>query len=149
MKYVVYLIAVLAAWYLIGSRVDNPARWHVDPLTAAKPRTPNAYRMLPPSEGGKAPVFDMDPVALARAFDAVVMAEPRTKRLDGSPEDGFVTYVQRSKLMRYPDYISVKFLDQGEGRASFAAFSRSRYGYSDRGVNRARLKRWSEALQNR
>lgn len=149
MKYVVYLIAVIAAYYLISSRIDNAARWHVDPLTAPKPRTPNAYRMMPPSEGGKAPVFDMDARALAAAFDAVVMAEHRTKRIAGSPEMGHVTYVQRSKRMRYPDYISVKFIDQGDGKSSFAAFSRSRYGYGDRGVNRRRLQRWSQALQAR
>ncbi|MBL3568825.1 DUF1499 domain-containing protein [Rhodovulum sp. BSW8] len=127
---------------------DDPETWHVDPLTAAKPATPNAALVRPEGGDRAAPVYPVTPEALAEAFDAVALAQPRTSRLAGAPGAFFMTYVQRSALWGFPDYISVRILPV-EGGATWAAFSRSRYGHSDLGVNAKRLADWQAALEAR
>lgn len=127
---------------------DDPARWHVDPLTARKPDSPNAALIRPEAGDGAAPVYAVTPLALAQAIDAVAMAEPRTRRIAGDPQALWLSYVQRTALWGFPDYISVRVVAV-DGGASYAAFSRARYGYSDLGVNAARLDRWQAALDAR
>jgi len=127
---------------------DDPAVWHVDPLTATKPATPNAALVRPEGGDRAAPVYPVTPEALAEAFDAMALAQPRTSRIAGRPDDLFMTYVQRSALWGFPDYISVRILP-AEGGATWAAFSRSRYGDSDLGVNAKRLSDWQAALEAR
>ena len=84
----------------------KPARWHVDPETASRPSTPNAY--------------------ILRDRDA--------------------TYVARTPLMRFPDAVSIKLTPAGSG-TRVAIFSRSRFGQSDFGTNRARVARIIAALE--
>ena len=49
--------------------------------------------------------------------------------------------------MEFPDTIQVDFLSLGENRSTLAIYSRSKYGYSDLGTNRARIERWLSRLQ--
>jgi uncharacterized protein (DUF1499 family) len=110
---------------------------------------PNEYRVAPPEAAvaaNPAPVFDATPAELAIAFDRVAMAAPRTRRLAGDPADGFTTYVQRSALFGWPDYISVRAVPV-EGGSTLAIWSRSRYGYSDLGVNAERVEAWLSRLE--
>ncbi|MEL6267324.1 MAG: DUF1499 domain-containing protein, partial [Pseudomonadota bacterium] len=58
----------------------------------------------------------------------------------GSAAEGFVTYVQTSRIVGFPDYVSARTVEGG-----IAVWSRSRYGYSDLGVNRARVEDWLAA----
>ena len=109
---------------------SDPGRWHVDPLTAPDPTSPNFARIdrlvaLPSAEAAALIA------RRARAEGAVVLAE------DGAG----TTWIARTALMRYPDYLSIRLIPEGEG-TRIVAFSRSRFGYGDRGVNRARLARW-------
>ncbi|WP_334192563.1 DUF1499 domain-containing protein [Pararhodobacter sp.] len=109
---------------------SDPERWHVDPLTAPDPTSPNFARIdrlvaLPSAEAAALIA------GRARAEGAVVLAE------DGAG----TTWIARTALMRYPDYVSIRLIPEGEG-TRIVAFSRSRFGYGDRGVNRARLARW-------
>lgn len=127
----------------------DAATWHVDPLTAPKPSTPNSYRVGP--EGttepdDASPRFNVDAAALGAAFDTVAMNENAVERLAGSPSEGWVTYVQRSTLFGFPDYISVRFIDVDGGGSTLAVFSRSRLGQSDLGVNEKRVKDWLAKL---
>lgn len=130
-----------------GSK-DVPARWHVDPLVADQPQTPNFFRMLPNEGKHLSPVYLLDAETLAQSFDRFALAQPRVERLAGKPEDLFATYVQRSKTVHFPDYISVKFIDLGDGRSTIAVFSRSRYGKSDLGVNKLRVTNWLASLES-
>jgi len=153
MKILTYLVVILllasAAGAVYFRKVsDDPAVWHVDPLTAVKPDTPNSILVRPEGGDRTAPAYDVAPEELARAVDAVALAEPRTQRIAGAPDELWMTYVQRSALWGFPDYISVKVLPRNDG-ATWAAFSRSRFGQSDLGVNAARLARWQEALRAR
>lgn len=153
MKILTYLVVILLVASSAGAVYfrkvsDDPKVWHVDPLTAAKPDTPNTIIVRPQGGDRTMPSYDVTPEELAKAIDAVALAEPRTERIGGSPETLWMTYVQRSALWGFPDYISVKVLPKEEG-STWAAFSRARFGHSDLGVNAARLERWQGALRER
>lgn len=147
----VVVVAVAGAAVYFRTVPSAPDRWHVDPLVAEAPTTPNAWRVGPapalgPEPDVEAPVYDLSADALARKLDAMVMAEPRTERLAQSQDGLWVTYVQRSRVMGFPDYMSVRVIPRGEDAATLSIFSRSRYGQSDLGVNRARVENWLAGL---
>jgi hypothetical protein len=58
-----------------------------------------------------------------------------------------LTYVQRSTVLRFPDVVTVEFIDLGNDRSTLATDSRSRYGKSDFGVNRRRVSEWMRLLE--
>jgi len=141
------LVLVLGAGIFIRTAGHDPAVWHVDPLVAANPESPNFHRVATPGTAADAttsisPAFRATPAELAQSVDRFAMSQPHVERIAGSPEEGFVTYVQRTPLVRYPDYISVKVVDLGEGTSALAILSRSRFGKSDVGVNKARMESW-------
>jgi uncharacterized protein (DUF1499 family) len=83
-------------------------------------------------------------MALA-AVDRVAMAEPRTVRLAGSPDEGRITYVSRSRVFGFPDYTTVSAIAD-EGGTRLVIHARLRFGQSDMGANAARVGRWLAAL---
>ncbi len=117
----------------------------------------NWYRLTPPAieerdrseQTGTSPAFDVSVSELAVTFDEVATEESRVEVLAGSATEEFVTYIQRSALMGYPDYISVRFLDTNNGGSTVAIYSRARYGSSDLGVNEKRVQRWVQETQQR
>ena len=145
MKWALIVLAVLTVVALSIFRLapSDPVAWHVDPLTAP-PLGPNSVTLTP---GGQKepPVYAMTPQALMERFDAVIMATPRTRLLAGSVAEGFATYVVRSRVFGFPDYVSLRALP-APGGATFAIWSRARFGRGDWGVNRARLKGWLAQL---
>jgi len=150
------IVALLGAVYMIRNVTHDPEVWHVDPLTVPTPSTPNSFRLVPVIEGyepvtqeridRESPIYDANPALISQAFDEFVLRQPRTQRIAGTPETGWMTYVQQSEMMRFPDYISVLFLDLGNGQSTVAIFSRSRYGHSDLNVNAQRIDKWLEPL---
>ncbi|MCF1709878.1 DUF1499 domain-containing protein [Tabrizicola sp. J26] len=122
---------------------SDPAVWHVDPLTAAKPATPNFY-LLREGDGDAAPLFlPLPPDQAAAKVQAVAMATPRTQVLAGQGD--WVTYVTRSALWGFPDYTSVRVVPAAGG-SQVVIFARSRFGKGDLGVNRARVEDWAKRL---
>lgn len=92
------------------------------------------------------PVFAVSAPELQKAFTKAIASEPSVERV-AFDDSGFTQrYVQRTKIMRFPDTIIVRFIDLGEGRSTIALYSRSQLGESDFGVNRARIERWLEKL---
>jgi uncharacterized protein (DUF1499 family) len=149
------ILAVIAVLGLAGAALvrtasDDPARWHVDPMSAARTGKPNDVLLAPAGAAaetdGQAPIWAATPAALLQAMDAVALAAPNTVLVARGPDPLLATYVQRSSLMRYPDYISVRALPAGDGGATLAVFSRSRYGRSDLGVNAKRASAWLGAV---
>lgn len=130
-------VLISLGWLWIAAAPSDPGRWHRDPLDGDSTGRPNEYRIAPPD----APVFAVTPLDLARRIDAIARAEPHTRRLAGAPENGLTTYLQRSAVMKFPDYISVRVVEHEDG-ATVAIWSRSRFGYGDLGVNEARVVRW-------
>ncbi|WP_440958786.1 DUF1499 domain-containing protein [Oceanicaulis sp. LC35] len=113
---------------------------------------PRRWLVLP--EGFKAavapdqtsPVFSVAPDALLAAFKGYAQEQPRVSLVREG--EGQVELVQRTKLFRFPDYITAEAFDV-EGGAALAIYSRAVIGYSDIGVNRKRITAWLEALKTR
>lgn len=125
---------------------DDPAVWHVDPESAARSGKPNDYLVAPDgavsAHADRATsVRDLPAKDHLFLFHSVAMNAPRTKELAGSVEEGWITYVQRSLIFGYPDYITVKAVDV-DGGSALIVWSRARYGYGDMGANRNRVERW-------
>jgi uncharacterized protein (DUF1499 family) len=146
-------IAVHAAINLSG---HDPARWHADPASVTLRGTQNEFLAAVPGATvavpqGLIPIYPESPRALLARFDAIVRAAPRTERVAGGLDSLMITYVQRSRLIGFPDYITVKAVPQGTGLpeagAGLIVYSRSRYGRGDFGVNRARVEDWLARLE--
>ncbi len=155
MRIVLIVLGVLAAIAVVAAvmvrRLDHDAGvWHVDPLTAPKPSTPNSYRAAPADADvdadAIAPIFQVPVADLAAKFDRVARDSGSVGVVGGSHESGFVTYVQTSSLFAFPDYISVRFIQIDAMTSTLAVFSRSRLGQGDLGVNKKRVTSWLEQL---
>lgn len=122
----------------------------LDFATLAPDTRPRRWLVLPSgfeaaaSPDQDSPVFEQTPEAVLDAFKAVALAAPRVTLV--REEAGQVELVQRSKLFRFPDYITVQAFET-QGGAALAIYSRAVIGYSDMGVNRKRIKAWLESLQ--
>ncbi len=110
-------------------------------------RKNNQYLLAPPGHTADAPhrvapVFDRPVNELAGDFRRHALAQPRVKLLEVSPDGQRLELVQRSRMFRFPDRISVEFIAIDEMRSTLAIYSRSRYGSNDFGVNRKRIDAW-------
>jgi len=94
------------------------------------------------------PVYDGSVEALRDRFLDVVRRQPRIEELPREKRRAPLQYefVQRTALLRFPDFISVRFIKLSEKTSGLAIYSRSKYGYSDLGANRARIDDWLDQL---
>lgn len=143
---ILFLVLVAGLLLFIRFAPMAPERWHVDPGTAPRPSTPNAYLLRDRDGDGPAPVLPAPLAEVAMTLESMLAQAPRTFRLAGSAAQGHVAYVQRSRLMGFPDAVSIRLSPEGNG-TRIEIFSRSRFGHSDAGVNRARVTRWMEQLR--
>lgn len=146
-KTVLILVLLAVAGFMLYVRFtpSDPALWHADPRAVSKPDTPNHWLIRPVGGDARPPNYRLEAPELAALVDAVVLAQPRTQRVAGSVESGHMTYLTRTPLMGYPDYVSIRVYATEMG-SSFAAFSRSRFGQSDLGANRKRMEAWLAAI---
>ena len=156
---IVVLVLAVAAVLLVG-----PARiWEligpadlgdVDFAKLVRRNSPNDA-LAAPSGMSRARVDIEPPVFLSSAGDLrnalaqVTAKELRIKRV--AADDATLTdrYVQRSAVLGFPDTIVVRFVPLPDGRSTLALYSRSQLGYSDMGVNKARLRRWLDGLRHK
>ena len=137
------LIFLTAIWARIAP--SSPANWHVDPEVVEKKLRQKRYFMHDGQDVDSL-IFDLDPLDLAEKVDSIARSQPKVTVLEGSAKSGNVTYVQRTKLIAYPDYISIKISPEIAGKSRLTIYSRSRFGYFDYGVNKARVKAWTAAI---
>lgn len=124
-----------------------------EPLDLARlvlPPSPNTALAAPPGAPGPAPtrVLPSYPVASGALWAAVqqaAAAQPRTTLLAAWPEHLQAQWVERSALMNYPDIITAILLPNGDA-TGLVLYSRSLFGWSDMGANKARVERWLAAL---
>lgn len=130
---IICLIVVAAlAWVRLAP--SDPDRWH----RAAAPKDLGDY----PEAGAFEAVRRIaQPDAPARLHE-VILATPRTQVLAGTPEEGLVTYVTRSRIAGFPDYTSVAI--RGD---VVSIHGRLRFGASDLGVNKARILGWLDRVE--
>ena len=124
----------------------------VDFATLALDGRPNQHLVCP--EGfcaapphAASPVFEISATALRDRWMAMIAGQPRVTRTGADDAALHYDFVQRSLVFRFPDAITVRFIDLDEGRATLAIYSRSYYGYDDFGVNRRRVEAWLAALE--
>jgi len=90
------------------------------------------------------PNYDVPVDRLETLFRDLALAQPRVTIVSEARHE--LDLVQRSALFKFPDPISVRFVDQGNGQSSLAIYSRSTYGIGDMGVNKKRVEAWLAAL---
>lgn len=124
----------------------------VDFASLQRRETPNdALACNPPFCAAKvdlaAPVFARPQPEIFRAVQQALAGEPRVEEVAADAGAGTLRYVQRSRLMGYPDTINVKVVPMPDGGSSVLLYSRSKLGHGDMGVNRARVERWIELIE--
>lgn len=95
-----------------------------------------------------APIFSVPVHTLKKAWLVVLGQQPRLEVNVVGEDTLRYELIQRSAIFRFPDRIDAVLVPMGRDRATLAIYSRSTYGYSDLGVNKARVKAWLEALEN-
>jgi hypothetical protein len=143
-------MAAIIAYSVINASGHYPARWHKDPATLQPRGTPNEFLAAPPGTtaapaGAETQLYPESPRALLARFDAIARSHPRVETVAGDLDSLMITYVQRSRVIGFPDYLTVKAVAL-KGGAGLIIYSRARYGRSDFGVNRARVEAWLAAL---
>jgi uncharacterized protein (DUF1499 family) len=141
------LIGPMKIWGWLGPADLGPVVFE----TLTRRTSPNDALACPvglcASKGDMVPsLFKGSGRELRVAFAKVIASEPSVERVASDEATQTDRYIQRSRLMRYPDTIVVRFLDRADGRSTVAMYSRSLVGRSDFGVNRARLERWFAKL---
>jgi len=121
----------------------------IDFAALRRARTPNQYLVAPPDlcraavPDATAPTFALPAAELAERWQAAVTASPdNATLLRSDPGHDQYDYLQRSRLCRFPDVITVRFIALGPDRSTLAVYSRSLYGRGDLGTNRRRVRRW-------
>lgn len=92
-----------------------------------------------------------EPKALFALILDIVEAETRWTVTAQDADEGTISFIATSKLMRYKDDVSILVLPaRGEESGSeLAIYSRSRVGYSDMGANRKRVLGLLKRLKDR
>jgi len=107
-----------------------------DPFNTKPPQKPNYY-ISTDVEGE----FAIPAIELQTAIEALIAKQPRLKEVSRSDAAGFqATYVVRSFIMGFPDFLSIKIEEDTPTTSTIKLFSRSKFGYSDLGVNRKRIQ---------
>jgi uncharacterized protein (DUF1499 family) len=125
-----------------------------DPTSVTPSGKPNRFLLCPDAvctapADGVSPTFKMPREQLEQAWLAMMRAQPRVELLAEDAARHLYLFRQRSAVFRFPDLISVRFLDAGGGTSTLAVYSRSVYGTYDFGVNRRRVEDWIGQLEAR
>lgn len=125
----------------------------VDFATLQRRPSPNdALACLPQFCAAKAdvaaPVFTKPFGDVFRAIEDAVVHEPRLEEVSADAGQGTLRFVQRSRLMGFPDTINVKVLPTTDGGSAVLIYSRSLIGKGDMGVNRQRVERWVKLIES-
>lgn len=122
----------------------------MDMTKIERPGTPNTYLAGPQ---GMIPVPDRvttvqprDAAALFEAARAALERQSRVHVAAAYPDRRQVHYVARSALLNFPDLVTVQVDPAGPGKSTIAIWSRSVYGRSDLGANKARVESWLTLL---
>jgi uncharacterized protein (DUF1499 family) len=142
------LIGPERVWTLFGPADLGPVSFE----TLQRRETPNDALACPPNlcqakADVVSPAFAVTARDLRLAFARAIADEPRLLKVNSDDASMTERYIQRSRLMRYPDTIVVRFIDLPGSHSTLALYSRSQLGKGDLGVNLARINRWLAALE--
>lgn len=112
--------------------------------------SPNWCLALPSGTPGPAqlvtPTYPVPPQRLFETLLALAGTFPRVSQLSAWPERRQAQWVERSAVLNFPDIIVAEATAQ-PGGAGLLLYSRSLIGWSDLGVNRARVEKWMSSLE--
>ncbi len=140
--------AVLAAWPRLGTADLGD----VDFATLVRRDTPNdALACLPQFCAAQAdvaaPVFALPQAEVLRAVQQAVASERGVQEVAADANAGTLRFVQRSRVMGFPDTINIKVVPTPDGGSAVLIYSRSKLGRGDMGVNLARIQRWIKLIE--
>ena len=92
-------------------------------------------------------MFDVPVEQLQVAWDEMLAEQPRLQVLRREVTNVQIDYVQRTRLLRFPDLVTVRFVPIDDAHSTLAIFSRSVWGKADMGVNRIRVEEWLARLK--
>ena len=128
----------------------------VDVAKLERRAAPNDYLVAPDGftpgkSDGEAPVLGVSAGKLKENWDAMMARQSGIEKVSESPDGLQIDYIQRSKLLRMPDRITVRFIpmpsDPETGNyATLAVYSRSVYGIGGMDAHRARVTAWLNGL---
>ncbi|MBE9556514.1 MAG: DUF1499 domain-containing protein [Proteobacteria bacterium] len=153
----VALVIAMTGWFAWGRGDGAVAEPMPDFATLVPPSSPNSYIVRPANfstansstaaADAESPVFAVPVETLEAVALAVIRAQPRVTEVAADLDARQYAFVQRTAILRFPDTVTIRFFDLGDGQSSLAMFSRSKFGRSDLGVNRARVESWLAAIQ--
>lgn len=142
------VLSVIFVAIMFFTRKEPPLL--VDFRAIELPSTPNFYIACPENycnitPNVVSPKFDMPVAQLKEKWLEMIASQPRITLLASNEANQF-TYQQRTPILGFPDIINVKLISLGDGHATLAIMSQSKYGYSDLGVNQQRVTKWLNSL---
>lgn len=148
------VVLLLFVGNLVGcTSGDEGTEMHLeDPTTVSARGGGNSYLACPPGScrleaDRESPSFSLSIETVEAAWQRVIDLKPRTERLAENPSAHIYHYRQVSRVFRFPDIISVKFLEAEEGGTTLVVLSRSVVGSYDFGVNKSRVEEWLQDLE--
>jgi uncharacterized protein (DUF1499 family) len=150
---VVLLVTVLIGREQLLAMVFGPVELRqIDFKSLVRSERPNQYLVCPATvcaarPDATSPVYNVPATTLRDRWLRMVAQQPRVQQISVSPDGLQYDFLQRSRIMRFPDSITVRFMPLRDTTSTLALYSRSHYGYSDFGVNRKRVEAWLAALQ--
>ena len=94
------------------------------------------------------PIYNVGVDELIEAFLKITADEKGLERVDRNDDPRSIRYVARTRLLRFPDTVRIRFFALGADRSTLAIYSQSQIGQSDLGVNLQRLNRWLDKLKD-
>jgi uncharacterized protein (DUF1499 family) len=101
----------------------------------------------PAAQAIASPVFPMPWERLREYWTEVITGEKHVDTIVTDHGSQRSIYIQHSPTFRFPDIITIEFVQLGPERSSIAIYSRSRYGAYDFGKNRKRVVKWLALLE--
>ncbi len=121
-----------------------------DVARIVRPSSPNTALAAPagfaPAPELVTPIYHVPPPVLFEALRGVGARQPRTFLAVDDPARLQAQWVARSRMLNFPDIVAAQVLAAPDGFSQLVLYSRSVYGYSDFGANRARLRAWLGAI---
>src|SRR5690554_3581560 len=118
------------------------------------PASPNWFLACPPQSGlaackMQASIYPMATAELRARFFDVASSEARVALVADQSEHNRYRFIQKSRLFKFVDEITVEFVELTAETSSLYLLSRSRVGWWDMGVNARRVRRWLRKLGRR
>ncbi|MGR3511806.1 MAG: DUF1499 domain-containing protein [Paracoccaceae bacterium] len=141
MQTAIYLLTAFAVVIFVARLIPADSEpFHEDPAMPEKRRS--EVRLI----GREAPRFQADAETVLTELSKIVRRDWRAGLVQGSIDEGMITFVARSTVFGFRDYITVKATDEAGG-SKLAIFARPRFNVFDWGANQKRLDRWLGKLE--